>query len=334
MTLRQRIAPWVLRVGIFLLAALVAIVVVVAVIAAPPKDGMAAIHANPTATPTASATATPGACASTWPMTDTGNGSVKWWANGLDAIKNAKTDADAQAAADIFVNKAAEDAHNLKGAFEYFFPGQVVDATTLISNGCANSATIDLKTQLKLHFATAKITLGTAPSTGYNSSRNPVTGEVIGAAAPGVYGNAASRKAIQLAFPDGKTVWIMARCGNIVTTGPKPPPPPPPPKPVCVWNPLLPPDSPECRAPKVPSAAPDAKGHAQTGSGKPDVPGPGAPLTPVQPTATVVPKPPAPPAPDPTSSATPDPAPPAPVETALPTAPVTGCLPSPRTPCS
>lgn len=188
-------------------------------------------------------------CASTWPMTMVSNKSVKWVAKGLDSIKEAKTDADAEAASEDVIKHYSEDAYTLAGAYSYFFEKDV-DASTLIENGCATHLAGQLVTELKFLFAQSIIKPGVAPSDGYNSSRNPSSGEVVGATKRGVTGNDTSRKAIQITLPNGKTIWVMARCANIVTTGPKTPPPPPPPVPVCPYNPALPPNAPDCLAPK------------------------------------------------------------------------------------
>lgn len=182
-----------------------------------------------------------------------------------------------------------------------------------------------------------------APADGYNSGVDE-TGVYGVDASQGVRGD---RKAIKSTLPDGTTVWIMVRCGNVVYSGPPPGLPtvptdnPPVETPPEVTPPV---EKPPVVVPPVwkdsPNNDPAVKGNAPEGGGTNVDPGPGTYIAPEnmeQPPAAprVNPAPPAPapapaPAPVPVGS-TPDPAPAPVIEPAAPTpdAPAEGCSPPP-----
>lgn len=172
-----------------------------------------------------------------------------------------------------------------------------------------------------------------APATGSNSGVNRGTYGV--AATPGISGN---RKAIKVTLADGSFVYIMVRCGNVVTTKPSNLPKVPTdnrvktPAPPVTTTSILTPTPPRTLTPKNPAQDPFPRGNAPVGGGRNLDPGPGVyipPSTIVHPptTARVNPAPPvAATVTVPPVGSTPDPAPaPAPEPSApAPSAPATG----------
>lgn len=306
-------------------------------------------------TPTATATSTPSPSSTSrcqhWEMKADPHTEEKLMSQGVPSIASADTNDKARKAANDWFNQARTDPIVLAGSAQYFLAGEKVDPSTLSKDGCATDAAVELSTRIQLAIAGAKsITPSTAPSTGYNSS--VVNNAVVGASSSGISGN---RKAILITLSDGTQVWIMARCGNLVTTGPVTPPPSSPPSgctgtscngtPSCTETGTCTPPTceqqnggKEC---KVAAQDPVNQGNAPVGGGRNQDPGPGtyqAPTQVTQPPSTPY-TPPAPPAPTTGSSSgsgsgstyTPDPAPaPSPEPSApTPTDPATGCSPAP-----
>jgi hypothetical protein len=235
---------WIAAIAAVLLVVLIAVVLFSAgVVKSTNGNDSAAKLTVPSAAPVVAAT-----CPNSWPMSTTVHLKNRWFAEGIASINDAKTNVDAVAAAPDFAEKVSQEATLLVGAAKAFHLPDVDVATLTDSKGCATDATVKLKTALDVAIATAhSITLGEAPVNGTNTGVE--NGKVVSDVGGTIGGN---RKAIQIVLSDGTTIWIMARCGNIVTSGP---PIFPPGKtdnpPVCVYNHALPPDSPECLAPKV-----------------------------------------------------------------------------------
>lgn len=183
----------------------------------------------------------------TWETGTSDYSNNRWFADGIAAIKNATTAEQATDAAHVWLAKVRKDPNLLAGAAKYFLQRDV-DKATLTKDGCATDAAVQLDTELELAIGQAKsIVPGDAPSSGYNSGVD--NGVVVGSASAGIGGD---RKAIQITLSDGRVIWIMARCGNIVTTGTPPVPHGPTDNPpVCQYNVNLPPNSPDCVPPPV-----------------------------------------------------------------------------------
>lgn len=204
----------------------------------------------PKPSPTASATPNPKECAASWKMETSDYANNRWFSEGIVEIKTAKTPEDAAKAAKVWLEGVRTDPNLLSGAAKYFLNQDVGDKATLTDDkGCGSDKAVDLAIALDLKIANAQsIVPDQAPNNGYNSGVNG--GNVIGDTTPGVGGD---RTAIKIILEDGTTIWVMARCGNLVTAGPPNVPPGTtdnPPK--CPWNSLLPPDSPMCLQPKDP----------------------------------------------------------------------------------
>lgn len=246
---------------------------------------------SPKPSSTASATPNPKECAASWKMETSTYANNRWFSDGITEIKTAKTPEDAAKAAKVWTAGVRKDASLLAGAAKYFLKQDVDKATLTDSKGCASDKAVDLAIALDLKLANAQsIVPDQAPSNGYNSGVNG--GNVIGDTTPGVGGN---RTAIKIILEDGSTIWIMARCGNVVTNGPPPVPPgttdnpPPPPKPVCIYNPALSPDSPYCHQSKDPKADVVApQGTTPLGHDPVQTTAPAPKPAPLQPTTPVV----------------------------------------------
>lgn len=156
----------------------------------------------------------------TWKMEPSDYGNNRWFANGLAEIKDSKTNAEAALAANAWLEKVKTDPNLLAGAVKYLL-ARDTDKTTLVDkDGWATDKAAQLVSELELTLGQAKVVAADAPSTGYNSGVENNT--VVGSATAGINGD---RKAVQVTLPDGEVIWIMGRCGNIVTKGSPPVPP-------------------------------------------------------------------------------------------------------------
>ena len=152
-------------------------------------------------------------CQNTWQMRPSDYTNNRWFANGVVEIKNATTKEDAKKAVDAWLDGVKRDPNLLVGASKYFL-GRDVDKTTLFNgDNCATDSTVQLVSELELTIAQAKsVVPENAPTSGYNSGVENDT--VVGSAVAGISGD---RKAIHISLPSGKELWIMGRCGNVVT---------------------------------------------------------------------------------------------------------------------
>jgi hypothetical protein len=228
-------------------------------------------------------------CSNSWPMVTSDHLKNRWFAEGMASISDAETNADAVAAAPDFSERVSQDPVLLVGAAKGLHVQDNVDIATLTdSKGCATDATVKLKIGLDVAIATAhSITLGEAPANGTNTGVE--NGKVVSDVGGTISGN---RKAIQIVLSDGTTIWIMARCGNIVTSGPPIFPPGKTDNPPCqetgtcvpvVCPPNLPHGTPATGCKDTPAQAPNHSGGNGTSySPTPTTPSP----TPTQPPST------------------------------------------------
>ena len=150
-----------------------------------------------------------------WKQENANYDNNRWFAEGIDAIRLATNPAEARDAAQVWVEEVRKDPNLLAGAAQIIL-NQDVDKTTLFEeDGCATDTAIQLAFEIETTFALSTFRATNAPSDGYNSGVEDET--VVGSLDPGVSGD---RKAIQITLPDGRVIWIMARCGNIVTPAP------------------------------------------------------------------------------------------------------------------
>jgi len=317
-----------MSIGGFSAAAAILVIVVISWIISMTSTNAATPAASPTPTASASAEPLPTPSAQVevcpWATAPSDYTNNRWFGDGIAEIKNASTDAEAAAAAHVWLNEVRKDPSLLAGTAKYLLHRDV-DAATLSTDGCATEAAVQLVTELELVISMGSVVSVDAPANGFNSGVD--NGIVVGSATSGINGD---RSAVKITLPDGTVVWIMARCGNIVTITP----------------PVVPPGPTD---EKDPSLDPAPRGNAPEGGGRNQDSGPGTYIPPTemdQPPATpymapAAPEPvvsPAPvgptpdPAPAPPVGSTPDPTPePAPEISAPPVndAEDGGCSPAP-----
>jgi len=261
-------------------------------------------------------------CSATWKMVPADHTDNRWFFDGVAEIKTAATPKQAANAARVWLDRVKTDEGLLAGAAKVILQREVDKTTLIAADGCATEAAVDLYAEIAMTVASAQsIVPESAPADGWNSGVN--NDNVIGDTGSGISGD---RTAIKIVLPDGRVIWVLARCGNIAT-------------------PRTPPLPPGQTDEKRPQDDPGPRGNAPDGSGQnensgPDVyipreemedppdtprvnPEPPPPTPPTPPTVT--PENPTPPDPVPTE----DPAPPPPPEVVAPVVPETGCIPIP-----
>jgi len=192
----------------------------------------------------------------TWQMVKGNYANNRWFGEGIAAIRHAKTKAQAEEAAYIWMDKVKRDPILLIGAAKYFFPNKKITKAQLVDEeGHATDKAVQLTAQLQIALAQSRISPALAPKNGTNSG--VAGGQVVGATYGGITGD---RTAILIVLPSGKKIWVMARCGNPVVMGPPP-------------VPRGPTDQP--LAPKKAGEDPYSQGNAPTGGGPNDNKGPG-----------------------------------------------------------
>ncbi len=184
-------------------------------------DGQTSMkNPSPTASATPDSTSEPEACATTWMTVESDNTNNRWYYEGIAAIRDASTNEEAVAAAHEWQMETRKDPDLLAGAAKVFFQRDVDRSTLVDSEGCATQAAVDLDLEVGIAIASSKITPDDVPDSAHNTGVE--NGTVVGADHAGIGGD---RSAIQIVLPDGRTIWIMARCGNLATEGPPPLPP-------------------------------------------------------------------------------------------------------------
>jgi hypothetical protein len=150
------------------------------------------------------------AVSGTWQMSASDYGQNRWFSDGVQEIKDAKTDAEAADAAQAWLEKVKLDPALLAGAAVYFLD-EKVDSSTLVKDGWATKDAVELYSRLAVAIGMARVEVSEAPTTGYNSGVND--GQVVSAENSGISGD---RKAVLVVLEDGTKVWLLARCGNAV----------------------------------------------------------------------------------------------------------------------
>lgn len=162
-------------------------------------------------------TVTPAVCPNSWARADSDKAGSRWFAGGIPSIASATTPEQARLAASEWLVGVRQDPVLLAGGAKYLVGRDVNQAELFDASGCATQTAVVLVGEMEAALALSLIKPDEAPSDGYNSGTHD--GNVVGSATPGISGN---RKAILIETPKGVKVWVMARCGNPVTTG-KPP---------------------------------------------------------------------------------------------------------------
>ena len=152
----------------------------------------------------------------TWDIEYANHDNNRWFGQGMQEIQDAQTPDQARAASNVWVDRVKRDPNLLSGATSFFLK-QDVNPEAFKDGECVSSEAVKKAAELELFLTKAKITPDNAPANGINSGINPNTGQITLAASEGMSGNT---KALRIDFSqDGKTctMWIMARCGQIVT---------------------------------------------------------------------------------------------------------------------
>jgi hypothetical protein len=151
-----------------------------------------------------------------WKMNKTTPANHRWVTDGVSEIASAKSPLQARVAAGVWLEKVKTTPGTLNGAAQYFSV-DTVNPTALVKNGCATPQAVAEYKAIQKVIARSDVTADPAPANGYNSGTS--NGVVLVSSQSGVGGN---RAAIKIVMSNGKTIWIMARCGNPVTQGPPP----------------------------------------------------------------------------------------------------------------
>ena len=172
---------------------------------------------SPTATATPSTSASTTIACNNWAWQPDPHADFAWISGGLASIRDAKTDADAAAAANDWMGRIQLDPVTLQGAIKLLLEKDVTLGE--LGNGtCASDAAKSYIVQMYLALGKARVTPDVAPITGVNSG--VANGTVYSSGQPTISGD---RKAVRIDFVDQATgkvirsVWVMARCGNGVT---------------------------------------------------------------------------------------------------------------------
>jgi len=154
-------------------------------------------------------------CAATWKMDPSVSYDNNYWfEDGIVEIQSAVTPEDATAASRVWLDRVRKLPDRLVGAVQTFLERDV-DITTLTdTKGCATKEAKKLVYELRTLFASSTFTVKAADPNGFNSG--VADGTVVFDPESGVGGDLT---AIMVTLPDGRVVWIMAKCGNLVTPG-------------------------------------------------------------------------------------------------------------------
>ncbi len=156
-------------------------------------------------------------CPNSWGRSDSDKAGNRWIAEGIPAIRNAKTEAEAHKGIREWTDVVRKDPALFAGALRYILHKDVTATELFDNSGCATSKAVGLLAEMETALALSSVKPDQAPQTGYNSGADPNGGGVHVAGTPGIKGDRASAR---IDLKDGTTIWIMARCGNPVTMKP------------------------------------------------------------------------------------------------------------------
>ncbi len=181
-----------------------------------------AVPASATTTSTTGSTTTvpptpDSECLNSWGRSDSDKAGNRWIAEGIPAIKAAKTPEEARAAAGEWARMIRKDPVLLAGGIRYILHQEVKAEELFDDNGCATAKAVDLVAEMEMALALSSMKPEEAPATGYNSGADPNGGGIHVADNPGIQGD---RTSVRIDLADGTTIWVMARCGNPVTMSP------------------------------------------------------------------------------------------------------------------
>lgn len=172
--------------------------------------------ATATLTPSATATASPtGATCTNWAWSPDAHLGNAWITDGLQSIRDAKTEQDAVKAAQDWMGHVQNDRANLQAAVKMLLDKDVTPAE-LGNEVCASDLAEQYAIQAYMFLGQSRITPAQAPANGVNSGI--VDGQPRSSDSNEIHGDLT---AIKIEYYEAgklvKTVWVMARCGNGVT---------------------------------------------------------------------------------------------------------------------
>lgn len=164
---------------------------------------------------------------STWLMVAGDYENNRWFSDGIAEIKSAKTKADAEKAAKVWLDKIKRDPNLLVAVLKYFLHEDVDKASLVDEKNYATDKAVQLVAELEIAIGMAEIEVAKAPSDGYNSGAQKIveaedktsevveeTVKVVRSEKKGITGDT---KAVMITLEDGTVIWVLSRCGNIVT---------------------------------------------------------------------------------------------------------------------
>lgn len=158
-------------------------------------------------------------CPQTWVVQNLENSDYRFLVNGLESIQNAyahQSDEEAKAAALDWMEHIKVDPTLLQGTIDL-----VLDESPrrgdLVSGGCASDLANAYRIKVLDELRNAAITAEEAPSTGINTGYKD--GKIGRSSRQGVTGD---RAAIKVVLANGRTFWILGRCGQWVFVGESP----------------------------------------------------------------------------------------------------------------
>lgn len=177
----------------------------------------------------AATTTTPEICVESWEMPGVDHGdNNRWFSDGLHVIRESQNQVQAREAANEWIHGIAEgdnahpgikhDAELFAASYNAIFINadkQINSADLIDAEGCATPAATAALAELDLALAESDIEPSVAPADAVNTGTDE-NGNVTVASESGVYGDDESRKAISITTKDGCTIYVMARCGQIV----------------------------------------------------------------------------------------------------------------------
>lgn len=282
---------------------------------------------SPTPSPTVGLpTAPPTPACTTWEREDADYGNFRWFADGVEEIRNATSPEEARDAVTVWLERVKTDPTLLSATAKDLLGQDIAKDTLFDSHSCATEAAVSLYSELLLAIGQATVTPEEVPTTATNSGVD--NGEVVTNAQPGISGDRASVKVV---LKDGTELWVLARCGNIAVKNPTPdrptgrtdekpkPEPKPTPKPTPSLNKKDPAKAKPAPAKHTPAPAPAATAAETKAPAGPTVTDDKGKTTPVKPAnPTVKPPAPAPSVPAPKATPVPPKPTPAPVITQAP----------------
>lgn len=175
--------------------------------------------ANGNTSPSASASSSPSASAECIKVVPANSKDNRFFSDGIVEIKNATDEKSAQQAFNVWLDEVLKTPAYMAPTIKTFL-GEDVDQASLVDGDCVSAKALEYDARLRAESIEWTFAPEAAPSNGYNTGVQD--GQVVRSETPGITGDLT---AIKITLPDGTVVWILCRCGNIVTIEQPPLPP-------------------------------------------------------------------------------------------------------------